>query len=140
MKTILVLSKTEAQARDLSCYHVISIRNVGDVRAQLHNPASVLWLEFNDDVHGQNTITKTDAEAIVGFVAGLQADARIIVHCEAGVSRSAGVADALMTLKVVTWVNVNERVWSIDEYWISRFHPNPVVKHEIISAWLRRSD
>ena len=55
-------------------------------------------VKFDDVERGANNcITKTDALKIVAFVleTALSQD-RLIVHCEAGVSRSAGVAAAIM--------------------------------------------
>ena len=54
-------------------------------------------LRFGDADNEENGMTEADAAKIAEFVntAGANAD-RIIVHCEAGVSRSAGVAAAIM--------------------------------------------
>ena len=55
-------------------------------------------LKFDDVEYGKmNCITEYDAQKIVSFVteSAINAD-KLIVHCEAGVSRSAGVAGAIM--------------------------------------------
>jgi len=55
-------------------------------------------LKFDDVERGQNNcITEADALKIVTFVAqNVKIANKLIVHCEAGVSRSAGVAAAIM--------------------------------------------
>ena len=55
-------------------------------------------VKFNDVEHGENKcITENDALKIVLFVMkNAKLIDKLIVHCEAGVSRSAGVAAAIM--------------------------------------------
>lgn len=60
-----------------------------------NNIKAVLPLWFDDVERGTNCMTETHAEAIKKFVAA-NAELLVIVHCDAGVSRSAGVAAALM--------------------------------------------
>ena len=61
---------------------------------------SVLKLKFDDVTEGSSfgfCITDEDAAAILAFVLNVKDTVqRLIVHCEAGVSRSAGVAAAIM--------------------------------------------
>lgn len=57
--------------------------------------SSVLRLWFDDVESGKDCIRKEDAEKIKRFVEAHKEDS-IIVHCDAGVSRSAGIAAALM--------------------------------------------
>lgn len=56
---------------------------------------SVLRLCFDDVDGGKDCITESDAEAVKRFV-NAHKDKLIIVHCDAGISRSAGIAAALM--------------------------------------------
>jgi hypothetical protein len=57
-----------------------------------------LRLHFADvEVGGENCITDEQAEKIAKFVFGIRDKTdKIVVHCEAGISRSAGVAAAIM--------------------------------------------
>lgn len=57
--------------------------------------SSVLRLWFDDVESGKDCIQKEDTEKIKRFVEAHKEDS-IIVHCDAGVSRSAGIAAALM--------------------------------------------
>lgn len=80
---------------------IISITDVGSEPNRFnHNSGilNVLHLQFNDvDIHEPFCITETDACKIVNFVSRyLNKAKQIVVHCEAGVSRSAGVCAALM--------------------------------------------
>jgi len=67
-----------------------------DIRPSPYNGIqSVLRLFFDDVESGTNCMDETHAEAIKKFVE-LHKDGNFIVQCDAGVSRSAGVAAALM--------------------------------------------
>ena len=59
---------------------------------------AVLYVNFDDEEsYSPNSIKKFDADNICGFVNRIKDKVeRIIVHCEAGVSRSAGVGAAIM--------------------------------------------
>jgi len=82
-------------------YIIVSISDIGDQPNQFNRSPeclAVLKLQFNDTEKPDPTaITPTDAEKIIAFVNQYidQTD-EIIVHCEGGVSRSAGVCAALM--------------------------------------------
>lgn len=56
---------------------------------------AVLPLKFDDEDCGENCIVVEEAVIIMMFVERHK-DKLIIVHCDAGVSRSAGIAAALM--------------------------------------------
>lgn len=62
------------------------------------NILRVLYLKFDDVEKGEpNCITSEDAKKIAKFVNSLNKNTeQIIVHCGAGVSRSAGVCAAIM--------------------------------------------
>lgn len=82
---------------------VISINNLGDVPASIHGNRSngihdVLRVFFDDVDSGESSISVTDAMKIAEFVHRYQHTGidRIIVHCEAGRSRSAGVGAAIL--------------------------------------------
>lgn len=68
----------------------------GNIHSSIYNGISgVLRLWFDDVESGQDCIQKEDAEKIKRFVEAHKED-QIIVHCDAGISRSAGIAAALM--------------------------------------------
>lgn len=58
---------------------------------------SILRLSFNDvDRDSFGAMNENDANSIVSFCAKWLPDTNLIVHCEAGVSRSAGVCAAIL--------------------------------------------
>lgn len=138
MKTIQVLSQREAEATDFTGVNVISIVGQNAKPATINNAASVLRLAFDDTLDGEGRMTEADAAAVLDFIAGLPTDARLVVHCAAGVSRSPAVADALATIGAAEWVNAGDTVWT-PEGWMARFFPNPVVKTLIVREYMRRS-
>ena len=80
---------------------VISINGYGDYIPDFFsfgNPAILdcISLTFDDEERGNNAMTSDDAHEILDFVSDwVDEDVEILVHCGAGVSRSAGVAAAL---------------------------------------------
>ena len=64
------------------------------------NIIDILFLRFDDVEAGEiNQMTRSDAENIIQFVnSNINKVDQIIVHCGAGISRSAGVAAALMLI------------------------------------------
>lgn len=79
---------------------IISITSHGDEEAQIYSDENngiedVLRLQFNDTDDGDG-ITEEDAQAITEFSKSAMKLDRLIVHCGAGRSRSAGVAAAIM--------------------------------------------
>lgn len=111
MRTILVSSaNTINEDLDGLCQYidkepkgvyVISITSSIHPYIDTYYVRSVLKLTFDDvesddefdDCHG---IAKEDADAIVDFFVNTPDDAIIIVQCDGGISRSAGVAAALL--------------------------------------------
>ena len=63
------------------------------VRNKIQN---ILRLEFEDASEGDGIMTERDAKAVADFVRKYAGTEHIIVHCDAGRSRSAGVAAAIM--------------------------------------------
>ena len=62
-----------------------------------HAIREILYLFFDDEETGQNAITEHDAKGIAEFVnKWWNSIDQIVVHCDAGVSRSAGVAAAIL--------------------------------------------
>lgn len=82
---------------------IVSITDFGSLPVTFSrngNIKAVLNLQFNDvDCGEENCMTKEDAVKIISFInTYLQDIEQIIVQCEAGVSRSAGVCAALMLI------------------------------------------
>ncbi len=56
----------------------------------------ILKLAFFDDIKGDGIMTAEDAEKVRGFVMQDPQPDLLLVHCDGGISRSAGVAAAIM--------------------------------------------
>jgi len=104
---IQVMSRTEAVQFSHSAHHaiiaVISISDCDKDSPDLHNNPEngIVYqskIHFDDVEEGEyNCITNNEAMQIALFVFSIKDKADLlIVHCEAGVSRSAGVAAAIM--------------------------------------------
>lgn len=92
---------------------------------------AILRLKFDDVernfIKNQNCITKEDGEAIVNFINKNKNKVdKIIVHCEAGVSRSAGVCAAIMKA-------INGDDWDIFNN--PRFCPNMTCYRTVLDAF-----
>lgn len=106
-------------------YIVISITNPGFPVAEIKESPhrlDVLSLQFHDTgdygqpLNEQMVMTEEDARRIVAFTAGYQDRIKAIVcQCEAGVSRSAGVAAALSH-----WLNGEDG----DRFFRANYSPN----------------
>lgn len=79
---------------------IISITDVNSEYNRFNhqsNLVDVCHVKFDDVEKGEeNCITKSDAQKIVDFMKKYDDIQNVIVHCEAGVSRSAGCCAALM--------------------------------------------
>lgn len=105
-----VMSRQKARKHsfreDIKKCVIVSINDKADVRNNFHNNSNIkaICSLFFDDVEGDepNCMTRDDADKIIGFVNQYINDTNdieeIIVHCGAGVSRSAGVCAALMLI------------------------------------------
>lgn len=109
MIDIRILNRKEAKKFSYESHDfktaIISITdtNKADVifeKNEANGIKAVLRLKFDDverDYKNEHCITKEDAESIVKFVNKNKNKVdKFIVHCEAGVSRSAGVGAAIM--------------------------------------------
>lgn len=104
-----VLSREKARRlsfhSDIKNCIIISITDYDstpNVFHQNHHIKAVIHIQFDDVEKGEeHCMTKQDAKIITSFVNRHIDDVEmIIVHCEAGISRSAGVCAALM--KIIT--------------------------------------
>ena len=83
---------------------IVSITDVGSSPNNFNEEnkyvKAILPLQFDDVDYGQkNCITSEDARMIIDFVSKwINKVNLVIVHCEAGISRSAGVCAALMKI------------------------------------------
>ena len=109
MLDIQILNRKEAKKFSYESHDfktaIISITDTdkADVifeKNEINGIRAVLKLKFDDverDYKNEHCITKEDAESIVKFVNKNKSKVdKFIVHCEAGVSRSAGVGAAIM--------------------------------------------
>lgn len=94
------MHSTSDEKEHIACISIIGIED--EPVSKWHYPKTTLYLTFDDvDRADGNEIPMSHYEAnrIAFFVKGIAKDASInslIVHCEAGISRSAGVAAAIM--------------------------------------------
>lgn len=112
---------------------VISISDVERIPPNIccnsNNIKDILPLFFDDVEKGQDfCITSTDANKIVNFVNKWNGKiSSIVVHCEAGISRSAGVAGA-----IGKWLNND------DSFAFSGIHrPNMTCYRMVLNAFAR---
>jgi predicted protein tyrosine phosphatase len=124
---ITVLSRAEAEGKEFhSGDWVISINERIDDPAKLVGPQRVLRLYF-DDVEAPNPWAMTEADAISIWQFATQARESgkcLWVHCRAGISRSAGVADALSAAGLANWANKDKRAYIAGRGMGSAFFPN----------------
>lgn len=132
----LVLSREKIEEAQITEKHiVISIRDPYTAKARL--PKSIyrlktLYLEFSDiDKHFPNTscilFNSRIAQKILNLVDKYKNKVEVIVcQCEAGISRSAGVAAAL------------SRIINQDDYiYFKRFIPNRTVYRTILEEYVK---
>ena len=134
MKKFTVLSRQAAEAFSEKIAKrtlIISITDVGSENAKFaNNPniISILRLKFDDvDYDEPNVMSRFQAAKVVEFVNNfIDCVEEIIVHCEAGVSRSAGVCAALMLI-----VNGDDT----EIFSKARFYPNRVCYRYVLDAF-----
>jgi predicted protein tyrosine phosphatase len=106
---------------------LISITDVNSeeaILADAPNRLGVLRLQFADSDEGGETLSPEMATRIVAAVRQDQESIKLVVcHCEAGVSRSAGVAAALSR-----WLNDDDKVF------YAHFYPNSHVYRTVLNA------
>lgn len=108
---------------------IVSISNLDDYPANFaknSNICGICRVYFDDVDHGDNSITDADAQKIYSFVKEKYNDVScIIVHCSAGISRSAGVSAALRKLFTGNDNDVFEN---------ARYHPNMLCYRKVLEA------
>lgn len=99
-----VLSRSKAKALSYSSIQepivIISITDIDSAPvyfAKNEKIKAILRLSFNDvDKDGFGAMLSNDANSIVRFCLNWLPQTNLIVHCEAGISRSAGVCAAIL--------------------------------------------
>jgi predicted protein tyrosine phosphatase len=129
----LVLSRLQAMKLDLVEPHaVISICEPGAEKAMIPEGGScrgILRLSFHDvdrpERAGAILFDAAHAWEILRFVESVRKDIRtLVVHCEAGVSRSAGVAAAL-----------SRALFGEDRFFFDHYMPNRLVYSTLLGAF-----
>lgn len=129
MKELKVLSRKAARNESFRLIERTGIISITDFGSEINRFArsdkiiGICRAAFDDTLSGKSSISKTDAFRIASFIKMLPEDADLIIHCEAGISRSAGVAAAICFVK------------NIDDSWLwdakGRFAPNVTVAEMI---------
>jgi len=131
-KFLAIQILSESMARDITQdepYFVISIVSKGfndAILAKSPHRKRVLRLQFDDRVNGKNIITDKQADQVVNFVNENLNDGirSCIIHCTAGISRSAGVGAAIS--KVIN---------GFDELFFKYYIPNSVCYNKVLEAF-----
>lgn len=119
--TAEMYAKTEVGQQ--ACYISITSPNQSNADLTPVPEDNILRLQFDDVDSGKTAITSLDAQKILEFVQ--QDDIRVlVVHCGAGVSRSAGVAAA-----------ISEIFWGSSEQFFERYVPNRLCYRTVLSAY-----
>lgn len=109
---------------------VISITTIGDELAVIPEDEAmvpaVLRLQFDDVGKDHvNAMTPEQAEEVVGFIMNLPSPvACVLVHCDAGISRSAGIAAALSKV-----------LYEDDSFFFINYLPNYHVHQQVVTAF-----
>ncbi len=111
--------------------YVISITRMENTPAKIKGTKNVLYLFFDDNDTDFNV---NHVEQILDFVSRWELK-RLFIHCDAGMSRSAGVAFALMAIfpNALTLVRPDGSSFTEGEW--AQFKPNVHVKSVILSHW-----
>lgn len=103
---MMVMSRSDARRysfKDIPKTIIISIASIDEDKnnfADNDNIVDILYLFFDDvEKNEPNHITVDDANKIIAFINKYKdSNVELIVHCGAGVSRSAGVCAAIMKI------------------------------------------
>ena len=131
-----VLDRTKAKKYSYKThgyeYIVISINDVDEMPNRFNHTdelIGVLYLCFDDIVNEDPlSIKDSDSDKIVEFMSRHQDIEECVVHCHAGVSRSAGVAAALSLVFNGSDKEILEN---------PRFSPNMLCYHSVLDAYKR---
>lgn len=114
---------------------IISITDVDSDNNRFNRQSNIVGIcevKFDDVEKGEkNCITKNDAQKIVDFMKRHEDVPNVVVHCEAGVSRSAGCCAALMYI----YNGSDMEIFSNP-----RFCPNMTVYRTVLNAFMGEND
>lgn len=91
MNKVIIMSRREAEAVDFCGCPIVSITDPRLGPATLSNAGNICRVQFNDYVRVEN-LPRSEIKKIFNFLESHSNADVLFVHCEAGVSRSAGVA------------------------------------------------
>lgn len=129
MKTVSVMIRAQAEAFEFTPNtSVISITRKTNDPAVIKGAKEVLFLYFDDN---ETEFNSDQTAEILEFVKN---KTNIVVHCDAGISRSAGVAAALEAMGWA-WTKPDGKLWSADGKGMDRYKPNVHVKSMILKAF-----
>jgi predicted protein tyrosine phosphatase len=131
MNKIIVKSRREtelmpAYSRPWACISITDT-DASDARMPTRNRVGLLRLKFDDvtvPMQYWTAVSTEDARRVLAFAAEVWPKADVLhVHCEAGISRSAGVAAAL------------SRLYFGDDakFFLPPYRPNKLVYHTILN-------
>jgi predicted protein tyrosine phosphatase len=125
---IEVLSRSEAERKDWSSgMWAISITDPWVATAELLGCGRVHRVQFKDVTEGEYLMAQGHSDSIWRFV-NEAIDAGVpfmVIHCEAGISRSAAVAKSIVEMRAgMEWVNKDAMLYVAGLGHVSRFRPN----------------
>lgn len=139
MKRFTVMSRKDASKYSFGAINektiIVSITDVGsrdNTFGKNSNIVGICRVKFDDVEKGEkNCITSADAKKILTFMERHKDINNVIVHCEAGISRSAGACAALMLIYTGS---------DMDIFMTARFTPNMTVYRTILNEYHGISD
>lgn len=112
--------------------HLIAIRAVSVERGEYAPTVEVTHVVFNDD---ETSMTMAQAVTIYRAAGRCRMmNGNLYVHCDAGISRSAGVAEALHRIGEAVWDDRDAQVWQANGRKGPRYMPNAHVVSLMIRA------
>ena len=101
MNHIRIMSKNKAKKysykKNIPISFIVSIYSNGNIPCRFSNNQNIKFIKHwcFDDLDDNRGITQMQAREIAKFVIQYQDIDTLIVHCDAGISRSAGIAAAI---------------------------------------------
>ena len=134
MKKFTVMSRKDASKYSFGSVDektiIVSITDVNsrdNTFGKNPNIVGICRVKFDDvEIGEQNCIQQSDARKIIDFMERHKDINNVIVHCEAGISRSAGACAALMLIYTGS---------DMDIFTTARFSPNMTVYRTILNEY-----